>query len=456
MQQSGIFAAIAAGETIKSSLVDAQVTVLEGTSHALSKVKISGGGRCNVLHDTNKPVADLLRGYPRGQKELNGVLHKRFTPQMAKEWFERRGVMLKTEEDGRMFPTTDSSQTVIDALLRAANNASVMIRYRCKVDSIERHEVAVAGEDNEKNKFKFCVSVKSKGNDRGDSDSQLHELYFDAVILATGSMPAGYKFANELGHSIVDTVPSLFTLNAKHEVADETGLLYGLAGVSVSWAQVAFLVDDKAKRRKREQLTNEGPLLITHHGLSGPAVLRLSAFGAFELQKANYKGLLRIRWAPHLGSTEQIFDDLWQLTTARPNKQVASACPFFIPGNEQTNSSSAIPKRLWASICQRAGLTEGQIWGQISKKMIRKLALQINECDIEVTGKGTFKEEFVTAGGVSLKEIDMKTMQSNRVPGLFFCGEMINVDGVTGGYNFLNCWSSGFVAGNSATQYVQE
>ena len=219
-------------------------------------------------------------------------------------------------------------------------------------------------------------------------------------------------------------------------------------------------------RKKAKWIEQEGPLLITHHGVSGPAALRLSAFGAREFSSANYRGELMVHWAPDLGSTDSVFDQLWAVTASNPKKTVTSQCPLMLlttsPANKDGSSSSsaatmttAVPKRLWSALVQAAGIDETLVWGQASKKLVRALAEQVAACPLELTGKGTFKEEFVTAGGVDLSALDMKTMQSKTVPGLFFCGELINVDGVTGGFNFLNCWATGYVAGTSAAAYVQ-
>ena len=405
---SGIFSSIAASEH-----EDTQVAVLEATSKTLQKVKISGGGRCNVMHDTSKPVPTILSGYPRGNKELNGLYKKRFSPKMARDWFELRGVDLKTEEDGRMFPTTDSSQTIIDTLMNAAHDEGVDIRMRQKVDSILQTDDCT-----------FIIQFKDGS-----------EQQFQAVILATGSSPAGYILAESLGHSIVAPVPSLFTLNCKHDIKED-GVLHGLSGISVPSARVSL-------SKKQYQ---EGPLLITHHGLSGPAVLRLSAFAAREFKEMNYRGQMKINWdTAALGNNEeQLFEQLWTITSSNPKRNVSSVCP--IPNN-------SIPRRLWSSLVLASGFKSDTSWGDTPKKLVRKLANNLVSYPMEFTGKGTFKEEFVTAGGVSLKEIDMKDMQSKKCPGLFFCGELINVDGVTGGYNFMNCWSTGFVAGHGSADY---
>jgi predicted Rossmann fold flavoprotein len=421
---SGIFAAIAAGSTSSSPTLTKfgskkhrnqnEVTVLEAGSATLTKVKISGGGRCNVLHDTSKAVPDLLQGYPRGKNELNGLFNSRFSPTQAQQFFEQRGVELKTEPDGRMFPTTDSSQTIIDTLLTAADDVGVSVMTRCKVESIYK-----AGPNGP---FRLSI-IQKEGTEKVSK-----QVECDAVILATGSSPIGYQLAKDLGHSLVTTVPSLFTLNAKLDVK-EGMLLHELSGVSVQLARVSFRFAVEGKKKKKV-IEQEGPLLITHHGLSGPAALRLSAFGARDFAAANYRGDVVIHWAPSLGTADQVAETLWRTTTTNPKKTVATSCPLLLE-----DGGIAIPRRLWSSMVLQAGFTKDTVWAEASKKLVRKLATQISECPIQMTGKGTFKEEFVTAGGISLKEIDMKTMQSKVCPGLYVCGELINVDGVTGGYN---------------------
>ncbi|MGK3735422.1 MAG: putative Rossmann fold flavoprotein [Bacillariaceae sp.] len=469
---SGIFAAISAAENNNAS----EVVVIEATSSTLSKVKISGGGRCNVLHDTSKSIPTILAGYPRGKKELNGLYHKRFTPTMARDWFEQRGVILKVEEDGRMFPVTDSSQTIIDTLMKAAEDVGVEIRYRNKVVSIDK---------------KLLSNIKNNSNDDDDDDDSNDPVVdesndigdrlftvnykdgtqedFCSIILATGSAPAGHVLAKSLGHDpLVQPVPSLFTLNCKHAVSssdDEkgNGLLHGLSGVSVPTGRITLQIESsstkdddddddnkekgKKKKKKKQQLVQEGPLLITHHGISGPATLRLSAFAAREFRDINYRGYVTINWdAGSLPNSnpDQVLEELWKVTQTNPKRGVASVCP--LPNN-------SIPRRLWQALVMASGFTSDSKWGSVSKKSVRLLAQNIVACRLEITSKGTFKEEFVTAGGVDLKEINMKTMESKICPGLFLCGEVINVDGVTGGYNFMNCWSTGFVAGESSSSY---
>jgi predicted Rossmann fold flavoprotein len=421
---SGIFSAIQAAS--HGNHVD--VVVLEAGPKTLGKVKISGGGRCNVLHDTTKPTADILESYPRGRKELQGLYNKHFTPQHAREWFTKRGVQLKTEEDGRMFPTTDSSQTIIDTLLQAANDAGVDIRRQQKVFGITRDDSS----------GKFAVTLKES------------KEYFDAIVLATGSAAIGHDFARNFGHTIVDPVPSLFTLNTKHLV-QPGGMLHGLSGVSVPLARVTF---QSNMGNKKQSLIQEGPLLITHHGISGPATLRLSAFAARAFHHVNYRGDVVVHWAPELGSAEDIADMLWQCKTTSPKRAVSTSCPLMLDGQSSSSTSSAIPRRLWAAMVAECGFDKENNWSEAPKKKINALARMVSDCILEVTGKSVFKEEFVTAGGVSLKEIDMKRMASKKCPGLFLCGEVIDVDGVTGGFNFMNCWSTGYTAGNGAADYT--
>lgn len=429
---SGIFSAIAAAQKGHN------VTVLEAASKTLTKVQISGGGRCNVMHNASRPVPDLLQQYPRGQRELQGLFQKRFRPEECRAWFEQHGVSLKTEADGRMFPVTDSSQTVMDALLQAAAQANVVIRTRCRVQALKKREDDC-----------FEISLVDKTtNDEGAIE------HYDAVILATGSMPLGYRLAESLGHSLVTTVPSLFTLNTDDAVRPG-GVLHGLSGVSVPLGRVSYWPPNTEPVRKKVLHEQEGPLLVTHYGLSGPAALRVSAFGARSLAEHAYKGFLKIHWAPSFGSNiDDIFDQLWSMTASNPRKTISTVCPLIRTDSISGTTTTAIPRRLWSALVQVAGVDEATVWGTVSKKMVRQIALQIAECPITMTGKGTFKEEFVTAGGVPLKEIDMTRMESKVCPGLFLCGEVINVDGVTGGFNFMNAWGTGYVAGNAVADSV--
>lgn len=423
---SGMFAAIHCGQP--------DTVVLEASKQLMQKVKISGGGRCNVLHDTNKPPNELLSGYPRGSLELRGILSKHFPATAAAAWFEAHNVKLKTEADGRMFPVTDSSQTVVEALMNAAKD--VDIRTHAKVETVEC--LPNGG---------FRIQYRQKIQTGEFVSSNIDS---DAVILATGSARAGYALLqNGLldNNAMVETVPSLFTLKTSNE------LLNNLAGISVPNAAISFRPMEHASkkpkgRKKNHHLEQSGPLLITHdRGLSGPAALRLSAFAAREMAVDKYHGNLAVHWLGDHSSEDEVFDQLWDMTMRHPQRTIGHSCP--IDGN-------VIPKRLWCALVEKsAHLDRTQRWADVSKLQARELARTLVSCSLEMVGKGTFKEEFVTAGGISLKAIDMKTMQCKDVPGLFVCGELINVDGITGGYNFMNCWGTGFVAGTSAKAFVE-
>lgn len=387
---AGVFAAIHA----KEASPHASVVLLEKSSSLLGKVRISGGGRCNVTHACFDPNL-LVKHYPRGEKELLGPFH-RFNPQHTVEWFAKQGVTLKTEEDGRMFPTTDSSSTIIDTLLHAASKANVEIRIKQHVNTIEHREglFYCQGED-------FTLVTKN-------------------LILATGSNPQGWKWAEQLGHTITSPVPSLFTFNVP------TSPLKGLSGIAVN--PVSIHLPGFAK-------TYEGPLLITHFGFSGPAVLKLSAFGARFLHEHQYHTELVINWLPSL-SEQAILDTLLKVKGTSPLKTLISDNPF------------TLPKNLWKTF---VGVTEAsKPLAEISNAFLKTLAHTLHHSTYLIEGKTTHKEEFVTCGGVHLKEITFKTMESKRCPRLFFAGEILDIDGITGGFNFQNAWTTGFIAGSAS------
>lgn len=393
---AGFFAAITCQETNPQ----AQVTILEGAASPLSKVRISGGGRCNVTHDQPDPAL-LVRHYPRGARALRGPFTK-FGPRQTVEWFHSRGVALKTEADGRMFPTTDDSATVIDCLVGAAQVAGVAVRLRAPV-----------------------VSVEARGDDPGAGAAfgvRLRDdttLEADRVLLATGGAPAGYRWAAALGHSVEQLVPSLFTFN----LSDPR--LEGLAGVSVPHARV---------RVASAKETHEGPLLVTHWGLSGPAVLKASAWDARLLHERGYKVDITVSWRPDL-TENQVRSLLLTAKEADARKLVLASGPF------------GLPQRLWRSLATAAGATERTRWADASKALLSSLTQEVHAGRYQVEGKGVFKEEFVTCGGVRLKEIDFTTMQSRVRPGLFLAGEILDIDGITGGFNFQSAWTTGWLAG---------
>jgi predicted Rossmann fold flavoprotein len=389
---AGYFAAIACAEAAP----DCAVTIYEATNHPLAKVKVSGGGRCNVTHACFEP-RELVKRYPRGARELLGAFH-RWQPRDTVDWFEQHGVALKTEADGRMFPVTDSSQTIVDCLEGAAARAGVRLVLRTGLKD------AVRTADG------FRVTLTTG-----------EEVSCARLMLATGGNKsnAGLAIAAKFGHTIEPPVPSLFTFN----ITDPR--LQDLAGVAVENAATAIA---------GTPLKERGPLLITHWGVSGPAVLKLSAWGARLLQERDYRFELVVNFAPAFNA-ESLRAELERARAANPRKQLATWCPV------------GLPSRLWEKLLPAAGLKPDATWATVPGAGLRELALQITEAKFAVNGKSTFKEEFVTCGGVRLSEIDFKTMESRLVPGLHFAGEVIDVDGITGGFNFQAAWTGGYLAG---------
>ena len=387
---AGFFAAITCAETSEKS-----VLVLEKTPNLLQKVRISGGGRCNVTHDCVEP-RELSRNYPRGEKSLIGPLH-RFGATDTVDWFARRGVTLKTEADGRMFPDTDSSQTIVDTLLDAAVAAGVDIRTSEGVASIVRTE-------------EHFEVVTDGGRSYAAS----------SVLIATGGTraTAGARLAAELGHRLEPATPSLFTF----KIADRR--LDGLLGVAVDPAEV---------RIRQSKLRSGGPVLITHWGLSGPGILKISAWGARELAERDYRFDITVNWLPD----EDVAAVIAEKRTGEAKRRLSSRSPF-----------ASIPKRLWLRLLEAADISDTTTWSQLDKKHANRLVEQLTASSFAVVGKSTNKDEFVTCGGVCLDEIDFSTMESKLVPGLYFAGEVIDVDGVTGGFNFQNAWTNGFHAGS--------
>lgn len=392
---AGFFAAVRAAEKDPSVVV----TIFEATAHLLAKVRVSGGGRCNVTHACFDP-RDLVANYPRGSRELLGPLHK-FGPREVVEWFLERGVALKAEEDGRMFPLTDNSATIADCLIEAAQAASVEIKTRCGVHGLLR---------NPGGSFRLALSGG-------------HYLEVDRVLIATGGnrSSGGAAMAASFGHTIEKQVPSLFTF----PVDDDR--LRGLEGISVADAEVTV---------PGTKLTARGPLLITHWGVSGPAVLRLSAWGARELHARDYRFPVIVNWMGS-ASAPDVRNELAALRTTRARRKVGSA------------GLSGVPGRLWERLAIAAGIDAGVAWNALSNVRLDSLVSQITECELRVCGKSMNKEEFVTCGGVCLREVDFRTMESRRCPGLFFAGEILDIDGITGGFNFQSAWTTGWIAGGA-------
>lgn len=395
---AGYFAAIhASGPGI-------EVTLFEKSPKLLSKVKVSGGGRCNVTHRPME-VSKLVKNYPRGEKFLKKVFHF-FTIEDTFEWFESRGVPLKVESDGRVFPTSDSSQTIINCLQKEAEQLGVKIRIATGIKEVNPTK---AGYE----------LITEKGVFRAD-----------AVVVSSGGHPKleGYQFLKSLNHRIQAPIPSLFTFNTPGESLRE------LMGVAVSVSLVKL---------EGTKLNYRGPILITHWGISGPAVLKLSAFGAEWLHEHDYQARAIVNWNAELGENDYL-NHLLNYAKLHPQRKVVSHALFDVPS------------RLWEHFCDRSGILESNLYGNLSKKQLNRLVQNLFCYILEVQGKTTFKEEFVTAGGIALEDVNPETMQSKYHPNLFFAGEVLNLDGITGGFNFQAAWSTGYLAGISLKKLQHE
>lgn len=375
-----------------------EVVVFEKTSKVLQKVKVSGGGRCNVTHACFS-VPDLLQKYPRGQRFLRKTLYQ-FTPQNTIDWFERRGVVLKTEDDGRMFPITDDSQTIIDCIWQQMQQNKTEVRYGKSVEKIEY-----------------------TGKELRLHFADGSEHIADKVLIACGGFPKAeqFKWITDLGHTVSLPVPSLFTFNIpKHPITD-------LMGVSVPEVSVKI---------QGTKISETGPLLITHWGMSGPVVLRCSAWGARELNERGYDFKILVNWLNDK-KEDDIQEQITYIRQEQGKQTVHSRNPF------------GLPKRLWEFMLQKCAVKDDVRWGELPAKAQKKLINTLVSDEYHVSGKTTFKEEFVTSGGVTLSEVDPKTVSSRIVNGLYFGGEILDVDGITGGFNFQHAWSSGFIAAQS-------
>jgi len=396
---AGFFAAIRAAECNP----DAQVIILEKSKDILGKVKVSGGGRCNLTHACFVP-RELSKFYPRGEKELLGPFN-RFASGDTIEWFEKRGVKTKIEADGRMFPVSDDSQTIVDCLWAAARKAGVSVYTNTALKALQ---------------------APSASNPNWVIETAQQKLFAQQVMIASGSSPSMWQILAQLGHTIIEPVPSLFTFNIKDP------RLTDLLGISVPLAEVKV---------EGSKLSSTGPLLITHWGMSGPAILKLSAWGARELAVTQYKFAIRINWImAKLEDTRQDLEDLKQ----EDGRKMVSA-----------NTQFGLPIRLWKRLVAAVGIRDDKRWADLSKKEIQTLAEELTQGRFQVNGKSTFKEEFVTAGGVDLKEVDFKTFGSKLFPGLFFAGEVLNIDAITGGFNFQAAWTGGWIAGEAMAKGTQ-
>ena len=385
---SGFFAALSA----KKHHPDAEVILFEKTSKLLAKVKISGGGRCNVTHACFKN-SELVKHYPRGAKQLRKTFNQ-FTTIDTVEWFQSRGVELKAEPDNRMFPVTDDSQTIIDLLQKEVRKEGIKINLSEGVNKLIR------------GKSHFTLFTVQG------------ERIFDKVIVTTGGSPKteGFDWLVRLGHEINTPVPSLFTFNMPGETVKK------LMGVTIPKATVRVL---------GTKLEQDGPLLITHWGMSGPAILKTSAWGARILNEMNYDFTIQVNWSNV--SESELRNELESYIALK--KLLKNKCPFDIP------------QRFWEYLLEKSGLSLDKPWNELGKKGINKLVNILVNDQYKVRGKTTFKEEFVTAGGIHLADVNFNSMQSRKVPGLYFAGEVLDVDGVTGGFNFQAAWSTGYVAG---------
>jgi predicted Rossmann fold flavoprotein len=392
---AGIFCAI----NLARIAPNIRVTVYEKSNQLLGKVKISGGGRCNVTHACFEPK-ELIKFYPRGGKELLGPFHY-FQPGDIFDWFEQRAIPLKTEDDNRVFPTTDNSQTIIDCFMEESKKHGVNIRTQSGVQRLEAIE----------NGWKIWFSENN-------------HVEAQAIVWTTGSSTQSWSILEDLGHTIVPPVPSLFTFNIRD------ARLKDLMGISASHCSV---------RIEGTRFSADGPVLITHWGLSGPGILKLSAWAARELHTSQYDFIVRVNWDNRY-SSESFVEMLKEIRVEQSKTMV------------RTFSAARIPNRLWLSLLEPIeGLLDLK-WGEVSNKHIDQIAEAIQKSYFRVQGKSTFKDEFVTAGGVDLKEIDFKAMQSKLHPRLYFAGEVLNIDAVTGGFNFQAAWTTAMLAAQHIAQ----
>lgn len=398
---AGFFAAITCAERLGAR---GEVVLHELTAHPLAKVRVSGGGRCNVTHACFEP-RELVKNYPRGGRELLGAFH-RWQPRDMITWLAERGVETKAEEDGRMFPVTDDSATIVECLTRAATQAGVRVVTNSGVRTAER---AGGG---------FWVTFADGTGAR-----------CDRLLLATGGnrASAGFTIAEKLGHTIEPLAPSLFTFHL-----DDPRLI-GLSGVSLANAAVSV---------PGTSLRTDGPLLITHWGLSGPAILKLSAWGARELAARNYEFPILVNWTG-THTRESLVRELSAVREKNPRKQITTWSPL------------PMPQRLWERLVTVAGVAATAPWAQVGNAALGALAAQLVAAEMKVVGKSTFKEEFVTCGGVRLSEVDFRRLESRVCPGLHFAGEVLDIDGVTGGFNFQSAWTTGRIAGEAMAAVVE-
>jgi len=403
---SGIFAAIRSAQVAKEKKVDVDICVFEASTNFLRKVRISGGGRCNVTHHL-MDTKDFSLNYPRGQKELLSPFQK-FQAADTIKWFEDRDVNLKYENDGRMFPITDRSETIIDCFIKETNKHKVKLLNKKNVNTIKKLQDG-----------RLTLSINE-----GES------FIADSVLIATGSKPLGYNLATALGHSITEIAPSLFTFKI------DDPILENLSGTSFSNATLTLKIENS------KPFIQTGALLITHWGLSGPALLKLSAWAAREMMHASYKAKIVVNW---LSIDNKDDAEKW-LKAIKKN-------------NTKTSIGNAYPKdltkRFWLQLLKKCSILKEKNWSEISKNELNKIIENLVNCELDILGKSRFKEEFVECGGVNLNEINLKTMESKICSGLFFSGEVMDIDGITGGFNFQSAWTSGWIAGSNMALKIE-
>lgn len=403
---AGFFTAIQIAEANK----DLKILILERGKEVLTKVKVSGGGRCNVTHAEFNPK-ELTTNYPRGEKELLGPFHQ-FASCDTVAFFESRGISLKIEEDGRMFPVTDSSQTIIDCFLSEADRLGIQVRTLASVTGLEQKAIQNGNEWHIQTTNEMVIAKK--------------------IVLSTGSNPKIWELLRKLGHTIIEPVASLFTFNIKDK------RIANIPGLS-TYVEVAVLDKKLTQNLQKVQtvISSDGPLLITHWGMSGPCILKLSAWGARLLESYNYNFKITVNWVPeyHKNGLLSLFKEIKQVErkTILRTKVVD------------------LPKRLWMNLVRAATIDDSCTWPDVSFQQLENLADQLTNGIFNVEGKSTFKEEFVTAGGVDLKEVNFKTYESKILSGLYFSGEILNIDAITGGFNFQNAWTGGYIAAQGIT-----
>jgi len=388
---AGFFAAINA----KINFPNAEICLLEKTTKVLSKVKISGGGRCNVTNGSSS-IKELSEAYPRGGKKMKSLL-KIFSTPDTQEWFTSRNVPLYTQDDNRVFPTSNKSDSIINCFMHEVQELGISLRLKSSVTAINQ------------NGKKLDLEINGENTET-----------YDKVIVATGGSPKrrGFEWLEKLGHEIIEPIPSLFTFNMPTEE------IIKLMGVVSTDAQVKI---------QGLKLKSEGPLLITHWGMSGPAILKLSAFGARDLHEREYNFSIQVNWI-NTQNHEEVFNQLEKIGKENPKKALSKIKPF------------KLPSRLWNYLIDRTNLSQDKPWGELGRKSFNRLVTNITNDIYQVSGKTTFKEEFVTCGGISLADVNFKTMESRKFPNLYFAGEVLDIDGITGGYNFQAAWTTSFVA----------